>query len=122
MLPKINRLKKNKDFEQVLKRGQFFRQDFLTLKILPNKLKNNRFGFIVSSKVSKKAVLRNKIKRRLRALILSQLNELNKIPVLADIVIIAKPGAERKSFQEFQQAVDKIFKKTICYISHYLIF
>ena len=69
MLPKKNRLKNKKDFERVFKQGKGFKEDFLFFKITKNNLKENRFGFIVSLKVSKKAVLRNKVKRRLREII-----------------------------------------------------
>ncbi|GAI32984.1 unnamed protein product, partial [marine sediment metagenome] len=62
MLNKRNRLKKKKDFDKVFKQGQGFKQDFLYLKIRKNNLKSSRFGFVVSKKFSKKAVIRNKIK------------------------------------------------------------
>lgn len=115
MLPLKNRLKKNRDFQQIFKKGQFLREDFLTLKILPNGLKNSRFGFIISAKVSKKAVFRNKIKRWLKTAILLYLNKIQK-PV--DIIIIVKPGLEIKNFQEVKKTIDKIFKK----LEHYGIF
>lgn len=114
MLPKINRLQKNKDFERIFKKGKFFKQDFLTLKVFPNNLQNSRFGFIVSSKVSKKAVLRNKIKRWLRVAILLQLNQeklSGEIQKSTDIIAIIKPGVEIKNFQEIKEVIDKIFKK-----------
>lgn len=109
MLPKVNRLKKNKDFERVFKKGRLLKEDFLILKTIPNDLKNSRFGFIVSQKVSKKAVLRNKIKRWLRVAVLSQLKKGDKIQKPADIVIIVKPGTDIKNFQEIEQAINKIF-------------
>ena len=111
MLPKANRLKKNKEFERVFKRGQSFREDFLILRVILNNLKNSRFGFIVSSKVSKKASFRNKIKRWLRAAILSQLRRVDKIQKSADIVIIVKPETDIKGFQEIGEAINKLFKK-----------
>ncbi len=111
MLLKVNRLKKNKDFERVFKKGQIFKEDFLVLKIFPNNLKSSRFGFIVSQKVSKKAVLRNKIKRWLKAAILSQLKNGAKIQKPADIVIIVRPGARIKDFPEIKEIIKKIFNR-----------
>ena len=111
MLPKVNRLKKNKEFERVFKKGQSFREGFLILRAVPNNLKNSRFGFIVSSKVSKKAVVRNKIKRWLRVAILSELKKVDKTRELVDIIIIVKPGTIIKNFQEVQGVINKIFKK-----------
>ena len=65
MLPKINRIKKKKDFEIIFKKGASFRNNLFTLRFLKNSLGINRFGFVVSQKVSKKAVVRNKVRRRL---------------------------------------------------------
>ncbi len=112
MLPKRNRLKKKKDFEQVFKKGQFFREDFLTLKIVLNGLKNSRFGFIVSKKVSKKAVTRNKIKRWLRVAILLQIKMGGITQKPSDIIIIIKPGVEIKNFQEIKETINRILKNS----------
>jgi len=108
MLPKENRLKKNKDFEKVFKEGKGFKEDLLVLKKVKNNLKSSRFGFVVSKTFFKKASLRNKIKRRLRELVRIKLNEIKKG---IDVVIIAKPGLETKDFQEIKEIVNKLFKK-----------
>ena len=108
MLPKKNRLKNKKDFERVFKQGKGFKEDFLFLKIAKNNLKENRFGFIVSLKVSKKAVLRNKVKRRLREIIKERLPE---IKPGVDIVLIAQKGIEEKDFSEIRETINKLFGK-----------
>ena len=69
MLPKTNRLTKKKDFENVFKKGKGIKGDFLILRFVGNKTKTCRFGIVVSKKISKKATVRNKIKRRIRAAI-----------------------------------------------------
>jgi ribonuclease P protein component len=108
MLPQENRLKKKKDFEKVFKMGKGYREDFLFLKTTKNNLKESRFGFIVSKKISNKAVIRNKIKRRLRAIIQKKIPRMKKG---MDIVIVTLPGIEDKSFQEIEKNVNKIFAK-----------
>ena len=50
-----NPKKKKKDFEKAFKNGKFFKENFLILKTTENNIKEDRFGFIVSQKVSKKA-------------------------------------------------------------------
>jgi len=107
MLPKINRIKKKKDFETAFKRGQGFKQGFLYLKIIKNNLDVSRFGFVISKKFSKKAVIRNKTKRRLREIIKMRLPEIKKG---IDAVIVMMPGAENE-FQKLEDALDKLFKK-----------
>ena len=108
MLPKINRLKQKKDFERVSKKGRSFKEDFLVLRIVSNNLKINRFGFVVSQKISKLASQRNKIKRRLRELVKSKLPKLKKG---IDGILIACPGLETKDFWEMEESINKLFKK-----------
>ncbi len=105
MLSQKNRLRKERDFEAVFKKGQTFKQGQLVLKIKNNNLKSSRFGFIVNKKFSKKAVERNKIKRRLRELV-----AFKKIKKPLDIVIIVMPNADN-DFQELKKTIDKLFKK-----------
>jgi len=66
MLPLKNRLKKKKDFENVLKQGKNIKGLIMYFKILKTREPEPRIGFIVSKKVSSKAVERNKVKRRMK--------------------------------------------------------
>lgn len=78
--------------------------DFLYLKCKLNNLKQNNFKIIVSLKVSKKAVVRNKIKRRIRE-ILRQAN----LKLGYDIVVITNKEIINKSFREIKERIlDKI--------------
>jgi len=107
MLPRLNRLKKKKDFEVAFKQGKGFKQGFLYLKIRKNNLDASRFGFVISKKFSKKAVIRNKTKRRLSEIIKKKLLEIKKG---MDIIIVVMPGAENE-FQKLEDTIDKLFKK-----------
>ena len=108
MLPKQNRLKKEKDFKQVFKRGKSFQDNALSLKLTENSLKVSRFGFVVGLKVSKKAFLRNKIRRRLREIVKTNLS---KTKTGFDVVFIVRRGLETKNFQELAEIVNGLFKK-----------
>jgi len=108
MLPKDNRLKKGKEIKKVLAEGKSFKKDFLILKINENELNRDRFGFIVSQKVSKKAFIRNKIKRQLRAIIIKEIKKNKKGK---DVLIIACPGLEKKNFQEINKTLNSLFLK-----------
>lgn len=96
MLGKQHRLKKQKDFDAVAKEQSFF-EDFLVLKKAKNNTDVSRFGFVVSSKVSKKAVIRNKIKRRLRNIIKEHMQSIEKG---YDIVIFTKKGIEEEKIEQ----------------------
>ena len=106
MLSEQNRLSKKKDFEKVFKRGKGYRKDFLFLKTENNGLDFSRFGFIVSKKISNKAVVRNKIKKQLREIVRKKIPEIKKG---IDAVIITMPGIESKSFQGIEKTIDEIF-------------
>ena len=105
MLPKINRLTKKKDFEAVFKKGKSVKNGFLVFKILNNSLLKNRFGFIVSKKVSNKAVVRNKIKRQLSSIVFANLKNLKNN---YDVVVVVYPQVTRKEFKDIESATLKL--------------
>ena len=108
MLAEINRLKQKKDIERVFRKGENFKEDFLILKLAKNSLNKVRFAFIVSQKVSKKATIRNKIRRRLKDLAQSKLKKIKKG---MDVLLIALPGLETKDFWEIEEIINKLFSK-----------
>jgi len=108
MLSKINRLTKKKDFEKVFREGEKFIVDCILLKKIKNNFCFSRFGFIVSTKVSKKAVLRNKVRRRLRNIVSKKLEKIQKG---IDVVLVALSGSENKTFQELEQVLEEVFQK-----------
>lgn len=108
MLPPNNRLRQKKDIDIVFKKGKGFKEGFLFLKTVKNNLNKPRFAFVVSQKISKKANLRNKIKRRLREVVRKKLKDFKKG---TDNLIITAPGAETKDFWEIEETTNKLFKK-----------
>lgn len=99
---------KGKEFEEVLKKGKGFKSDNLILKILP-KGKEKRFGFLISKKILKKAVERNKLKRRLREILRENVE---KIKEGTRIVFITLPGLEKKNFWELKKIFEKLLRKS----------
>ncbi len=106
MLPKKNRIRKKKEIEKIFKRGRTFKEASLVLKTMRNDLGVNRFGFIVSQKVAKKANIRNKIKRRLREII-----RLNLLKSDSDNLFITLPGMEKNDFAETKRIAEKLLNK-----------
>ena len=111
MLARENRLKKDKDIKNVLRRGRPAREGFLFLKTRENNLGYLRFAVIVGKKVSKKAVVRNKLRRRISEVIRQKI-KLNEIKSGIDGVVIALPGAQEIDFIQVKKAVEKILEKT----------
>lgn len=107
MFPKINRIKKKKDFETIFKKSKSFKNNLFIFKIMENNLGINRFGFVVSQKVSKKATVRNKVRRRLTETVKA---EAKNIKNGIDLVLIALPGIEKKEFLEIKESVKNALK------------
>src|SRR3989344_755261 len=96
MLPKKNRLTKTKDFEKIFKQGRSFYTKLLGVKVLANQTGSNRFGIVISSKISKKSTKRNKLKRQLR----QALRAANAgLTAGLDLVIIGAPGLLKSDYQ-----------------------
>mgnify|MGYP003983313557 CR=1 FL=1 len=108
MLSSNNRLNKTKDFDLVFKKGRSIFSKNIGVKVLKNSFKINRFGVIVGVKVSKLAVERNLIKKRLRT-ILRQENK--KLLEGYDIVLIVLPELKNLKYQEIEKMLNNIFKK-----------
>lgn len=95
-LNKKNRLKKKRDFEDVFKKGKAVKGSFLFIKYKKNELGLSRFGFVVSAKVAKKAVERNRIRRILSEVVRGVIGSLdsNDVIVFAARNIITVPKKE----------------------------
>jgi len=77
VLPNQNRLRRREDFAKVYAKGDRYRGTYLSLRILFDS--NDpfiRIGIVVSKKVSKLAVSRNRFKRQLRAIFRQLLSQL----------------------------------------------
>jgi ribonuclease P protein component len=108
MLSKINRLRKQKDIDSVFSKSRTAKDGDLTMKVALNSLNTIRFCFIVSRRVSKDAVGRNKIKRRLREIARSSLSGLARG---YDLLVIASPGAAKLSFPETKSSLRRLFER-----------
>lgn len=102
MFKKKFRLTRDKEFEKIFKQGKSSYDQFLGIKTVKNELNFNRYGVIVGVKVSKKAVERNKIKRRLRE-ILKKYQE--KLQLGYDLAVIVLPKSKQASYEELEKAV-----------------
>jgi len=107
MLPKPHRLP-TKAFTKINSRGNKIWGDYLFCKYLPQaSAAPSQFGFIVSTKVSKKAVDRNRIRRLISEYLRPKLNQLD-CPVQA--VIIAKTESIDKDYHLLGRDIDKFIR------------
>ena len=107
MLPRKHRLTADKDVTRVLRKGRAVFTNLLIIKALGNDQGVVRTAVVVSTKVHKRAVKRNLIKRRVRE-VLQKL-----IPMIAigvDIVVTAQPEAVDRTQADLGAALEYCLK------------
>lgn len=111
MLPKKYRLKKSEDIKSVLKLGRTVREGFLILKTRENNLSNPRFAFLISLKISKKATVRNRLKRRMSEFIRLNLSDIERSGSALDAVLIVASDFSAKSGPETGELISRLLSK-----------
>lgn len=86
MLKSVNRLKKDSDFQAAFRTGRRIQGNNLVLYYLPNQTEASRCGVIVSRKISRNAVGRNRIRRVLMAELAESLKT-GLLPSSIDLVV-----------------------------------
>lgn len=104
---KIKRIDKEL-FEKVFSSGKGVHSDLLFLKFSKTKGKDAFFSFVVPKKVSKKAVARNKLKRRARHITGKMAPSF--IPGLA-VAVFFKKGADKLAFKELEEKMIFLYKR-----------
>ena len=106
MLARKHRLGRVRDFENLKKQGRSRRTRFFSVRYAASDHPEPRIAVVVSTKISKKAVERNKLRRRARS-ILSK--HLHSIPKKTDVAFYANISAKKASFAELSQDLDHFF-------------
>ena len=106
-MKKENILKKRKQFNWTFKNGEQVHEKDLVLVYTKAKSKNYKVGFSVSKKVGK-AVTRNKIRRRLKAIV-TKLND--QIANNNTLIFVARPSAAECLFCDLEVQVNSLLKK-----------
>ncbi len=102
----MHRLKKNKEFNYIYKKGERVSTEHFTLFVVKSKYENYKIGFSVSKKLGK-ANKRNKLKRRLREITRRYV----KIMPFRNYVLLAKEGAQEIDFILLREEIVNLFKK-----------
>ncbi|MGB9847971.1 MAG: ribonuclease P protein component [Patescibacteria group bacterium] len=101
-------IRRTKDFELIFNNGQREKNKDLTIIYFRHpQNKINRFAFLISKKVSKKAHERNLLKRRLKAIC----DELNFKEKGYDLVFIPRPSLLKKKFSELKEITEKLLRQ-----------
>lgn len=108
MLPTPNRLRKKRDYDKLSTKGRSIYGVFATLRFRELGSGETKVGFITSTKMFKRAVDRNRIKRRLREVIRLMWNDL---PKQMHLLFVPKPEALTGDFDKIQEDIRHMLSK-----------
>lgn len=106
-MKRFETIKSHEEFNKIINSSKYLKNRYFTLYITKRKENHVRFGLAISKKVGN-AVLRNKLKRKVRALI-----DLNKdiFPNEYDYIIMIRKDCEKLSFQELNLKLQELIKE-----------
>jgi ribonuclease P protein component len=108
MLAREYRIKKKELIEKVKRRGTVLQSENFGISKLENEVNEKpRFAFIISTKISKLAVHRNRINRALHE---GVRRALKSIPGKFDYVFLAKKSISKKTTEEIIKEVENFFR------------
>jgi ribonuclease P protein component len=98
-------LRKSSDFATAYREGRSFPSRLLVIRPRANGLPHNRYGFVTSRAVGK-AVVRNKVRRRLREVVRS-------LPLKDgwDVVVIARRSAGDATYRELRESLASLLAR-----------
>jgi ribonuclease P protein component len=101
------RVQENERFQEIRRRGRSHSEHRLVLCALPNDLPYSRFGFSVSRRIGN-AVVRNRIKRRIREAVRLRMGQ---IQTGWDVVFIARNPIRDADFHEIDAACARLLRR-----------
>ncbi|NEZ47856.1 ribonuclease P protein component [Clostridium niameyense] len=110
---KETKIRKNKEFRNVYRRGRSYSNKLLVLYIHKNRYNINRLGISVSKKVGK-SVIRNRIKRLIKESYRLSVDD-STIKQGYDLVFIARNSSNDKNYDEIKEAMLNLLKKAGLY-------
>jgi len=101
------RLTRTKDFTRVKKEGKTRHHKFVVLVFIPNNMEHSRAAFIASKAVGN-AVMRNLVKRRMKACVA---NSWSNVKSGWDLVFYARTAGATASYNDLREAISVLILK-----------
>lgn len=108
MFSQENRLRHDKDIKALFSKGKSAFGILVGIKFRYNKLPVSRFAVVIGTKVSKKAVVRNRLRRQVRGIISKHLP---KIAPGYDVALLIKKEAIGKKSREIEEELVATLKR-----------
>ncbi len=106
-------IKKNDEYKSIYNKRNSISDYNLVLFICKNRTMYNRYGFTTAKKM-KKAVTRNKIRRRLKDIVRKYNSNCKKG---YDIIIMARLNSKDASYKNLEKSYKKLLKKKNLYLN-----
>ena len=100
-------LKQNRDFQRLYRKGKYAATSTLVIYWRPNRLEHNRLGITASTKLGH-AVIRNKLRRRIREIYRHHEGEMK---TGIDLVVVARQQAPQVDYWKLDRDFRKLTKK-----------
>ncbi len=110
MLPQENRLRKNHEILRVYRKGSYGGGGPLSVKAAPSRLPVTRAAIVVPKKVDKRAVVRNRNRRRIVEILRA---ELLQLPVGYDLVITVHEDVARAAHPELVEQTTRALRRAL---------
>jgi ribonuclease P protein component len=108
MLKKINRISLKSEIEEIKNQGKMLPGRLLGMLVLKKEDGEKKFGMIVSKKISKKAVERNRARRQVMEVIR---RSLDGIPRGVRGLILAKPGLIGQKERLIEEEIKRMMER-----------
>ncbi len=103
----VNTLRRQRDFDRLFESGKrYYDKLLVTVVRLRPESDQARVAFIVGKRVDKRAVVRNRVKRRLRE---AWRREVPQFSVGADIAFVASPASAEASYWDLAEVMKAHF-------------
>ena len=108
MLKKKNRIISSVAFKEIFAKGKVKENEYFKIIFLKNNLDYPRYGIIVSTQVSRLAVERNTLKRKIRNILIDFLLVSSEG---FDVAIIARKNCLKVSFSKLKESLKELLLK-----------
>ena len=107
MLAKKFHLSRKDNIKEIVTKGTELRSPYFIIKTCPSDQEPTRFAIVVSAKISKKAVERNKLRRRIYEIIRLNLSDFSQVSP-QKIVILTRTRALNMTYKTLETELKKL--------------